>query len=86
MFMFGGWDYESILVMLDELVHGRRYGGFYDMLTNFTVKELFEIFSVIQNKEQEKQLAEAVSEPPSGSKNLPTSELSEEVLDFLMNH
>ena len=84
--MFGGWDYESILVMLDELVHGRRYGGFYDMLTNFTVKELFEIFSVIQNKEQEKQLAEAVSEPPSGSKNLPTSELSEEVLDFLMNH
>ena len=86
MFMFGGWDYESILVMLDELVRGRRYGGFYDMLTNFTVKELFEIFSVIQNKEQEKQLAEAVSEPPSGSKNLPTSELSEEVLDFLMNH
>lgn len=85
MFMFGGWDYESILVMLDELVRGRRYGGFYDMLTNFTVKELFEIFSVIQNKEQEKQLAEAVSEPPSGSKNLPTSELSEEVLDFLMN-
>ena len=85
MFMFGGWDYESILVMLDELVHGRRYGGFYDMLTNFTVKELFEIFRVIQNKEQEKQLAEAVSEPPSGSKNLPTSELSEEVLDFLMN-
>ena len=85
MFMFGGWDYESILVMLDELVHGRRYGSFYDMLTNFTVKELFEIFSVIQNKEQEKQLAEAVSEPPSGSKNLPTSELSEEVLDFLMN-
>ena len=83
--MFGGWDYESILVMLDELVHGRRYGGFYDMLTNFTVKELFEIFSVIQNKEQEKQLAEAVSEPPSGSKNLPTGELSEEVLDFLMN-
>lgn len=83
--MFGGWDYESILVMLDELVHGRRYGGFYDMLTNFTVKELFEIFSAIQNKEQEKQLAEAVSEPPSGSKNLPTSELSEEVLDFLMN-
>ena len=86
MFMFGGWDYESILVMLDELVRGRRYGGFYDMLTNFPVKELFEIFSVIQNKEQEKQLAEAVSEPPSGSKNLPTSELSEEVLDFLMNH
>lgn len=85
MFMFGGWDYESILVMLDELVHGRRYGGFYDMLTNFTVKELLEIFSAIQNKEQEKQLAEAVSEPPSGSKNLPTSELSEEVLDFLMN-
>lgn len=83
--MFGGWDYESILVMLDELVHGRRYGGFYDMLTNFTVKELLEIFSAIQNKEQEKQLAEAVSEPPSGSKNLPTSELSEEVLDFLMN-
>ena len=83
--MFGGWDYESILVMLDELVRGRRYGGFYDMLTNFTVKELLEIFSVIQNKEQEKQLAEAVSEPPSGSKNLPTSELSEEVLDFLMN-
>ena len=84
MFMFGGWDYESILVMLDELVHGRRYGGFYDMLTNFTVKELLEIFSAIRNKEQEKQLAEAVSEPP-GSKNLPTSELSEEVLDFLMN-
>lgn len=83
MFLFGGWDYESILAMVDDLAYARRYGGFFDIISNLTVRELVEIFNVIHNKENEKHLEETVS--GSGTSNVPTGDLSPEVLDFLMN-
>lgn len=84
MFLFGGWDYGSILAMVDTLVYNRRYGGFYDIITNFTVRELIELFKVITNKENEKNLNEAVTN--SGTDvSMPTEELSQEMIDFLMN-
>ena len=84
MFMFGGWDYEVILDMVDDLVYGRRYGGFYDIITNFTVKELVEIFNVITNKENKKNLQETVSQS-NNELSVPTEALSQEMIDFLMN-
>ena len=84
MFLFGGWDYGSVLAMVDTLVYNRRYGGFYDIITNFTVRELMELFKVITNKENEKNLNEAVTN--SGTDvSMPTEELSQEMIDFLMN-
>ena len=83
MYLFGGWDYESVLAMVDELVYGRRYGGFFDIIENLTVRELVEIFNVIQNKENEKHLEETMS-GGSGTQ-LPTEDLSPEVLNFLMD-
>ena len=85
MFMFGGWDYGYVLSMVDSLVYDRRYGGFFDIITNFTVKELLEIFNVIRNKENEKNLNQAVSENNQDSVEVPTGELSQEMMDFLMN-
>ena len=84
MFMFGGWDYEGILAMVDDLVYGRRYGGFYDIITNFTVRELVEIFNVITNKENKKNLQDTVSQS-NNELSVPTEELSQEMIDFLMN-
>lgn len=84
MFMFGGWDYEVILAMVDDLVYGRRYGGFYDIITNFTVRELVEIFNVITNKENKKNLQDTVSQS-NNELSVPTEELSQEMIDFLMN-
>ena len=86
MFMFGGWDYESVLSMVDSLVYGRRYGGFFEIITEFTVKELMELFTVIQNKENEKNLNEAMASGGNDAEvDVPTEELSQEMLDFLMN-
>lgn len=85
MFMFGGWDYGYVLSMVDSLVYDRRYGGFFDIITNFTVKELLEIFNVIRNKENEDNLNQAVSESNQGGVEVPTGELSQEMMDFLMN-
>lgn len=83
MFLFGGWDYESILAMVDDLAYSRRYGGFFDIISNLTVRELVEIFNVIHNKENKKHLEETVSD--SRNSDIPTGDLSPEVLDFLMN-
>lgn len=84
MFMFGGWDYESVLAMVDDLVYARRYGGFHELLTNYTVKELMEIFTVIQNKERAKDLKDAASQSNEGI-SVPTEDLSPEMLKFLMD-
>ena len=86
MFLFGGWDYGAILSIVDSLVYGRRYGGFFDIITNFTVRELLELFRVIHNKENEKNLKEAIASGNSaGSKDIPTQGLSQEMLDILMD-
>ena len=83
MFMFGGWDYASILSMVDTLVYGRHYGGFFDIITNFTVRELLELFTVIKNKENEKNLNQAVAQN-NGKTDIPTEGLTQEMIDFLM--
>lgn len=83
MYLFGGWDYESILAMVDDLAYSRRYGGFLDIINSLTVRELVEIFNVIHNKENKKHLEETVT--GSHDANLNTGELSPEVFDFLMN-
>ena len=85
MFLFGGWDYETVLAMTDELVYGRRYGSFFDIINNLTVRELIEIFKVIQNKEHKKELESAVSQSNRNNKNIPTEEMSQELLNFLMD-
>lgn len=86
MFMFGGWNYESVLDMVDSLVYGRRYGGFYDIITNFTVRELMELFTVIQNKINSENIAEAMSAAGGEQGSMiPTQELSQEMLNFLMD-
>lgn len=83
MFLFGGWDYESILAMVDDLVFVRKYGNFLDLINNLTVKELMEIFTVIQNKERAKEV-DGVVAGSSNSTDIPTQELPQDVLDFLM--
>ena len=85
MFMFGGWDYGSVLTMVDSLVYDRHYGGFFDILNNFTVKELMEVFTIIRNKENEKNLQETMIQGSKDVVDVPTEGLSQEVLDFLMN-
>ena len=81
MFMFGGFDYEYILSMVDSLVYGRRYGGFLDILNNFTVKELLEVFNAIQNKENEAKLQSAIE--AGGGQQMKTEELTPEMLRAL---
>lgn len=85
MFLFGGWDYETVLAMADELAYGRRYGSFFDIINNLTVRELIEIFKVIQNKEHKKELESAVSQSSGNNKNVPTEGMSQELLNFLMD-
>lgn len=82
--MFGGWDYSAILSMVDSLVYDRRYGGFYEIINNLTVRELLEVFTVIQNKINEENLNRAVADNASNSSQIPTEELSQDMLDFLM--
>lgn len=81
MFMFGGFDYEYILSMVDSLVYGRRYGGFLDILENFTVRELLEVFKAIQNKENEAKLNEAIG--AGGGQQVADNELTPEMIRAL---
>ena len=82
MYLFGGWDYEAILAMVDELVYKRKYGGFFDIISNLTVRELIEIFNVIKNKENKKNLESTMSN--QNSTDIPTESISQEIFDFLM--
>lgn len=81
MFMFGGFNYGEILSMVDSLVYGRRYGGFLDIIDNFTVKDLLEVFHVIQNKENEAKLQSAVE--AGGGQQVSENELTPEMLRAL---
>ena len=85
MYMFGGWDYSSVLATVDSLVYSRRYGGFFDIINNLTVRELTEIFNVIQNKENEKTLEKALSENKNGVE-VPVEDLTPDIFDLLMNN
>lgn len=82
MYLFGGWDYEAILAMVDELVYKRRYGSFFDIISNLTVRELIEIFNVIKNKENKENLENTMS--AQNGAELPTEGISQEIFDFLM--
>ena len=82
MYLFGGWDYEAILAMVDELVYKRKYGSFYDIISNLTVRELIEIFNVIKNKENKENLESTMSN--QNSTDIPTESISQEIFDFLM--
>lgn len=59
--MFNDFDYKDWLKGIDSLIRDGHYGS-YNELHNLTMKELGEIFTVIQDKQQEEQLAQSLNQ------------------------
>ena len=58
--MFGDFNWKETLMAIDNLIRDKKYGSYNDLI-NLTMREMSDIFKIIISKEQEQQLAQALS-------------------------